>query len=538
MIKKLNNSDWIKRGIEYINISKPQCPFCQQEVPPITLELLNAYFDETYEQKKNHVTSLIEQYELFYNKIISEIESINLAQSPFINYGIFDDKSSVLLGVLRENFNSAQRKSVHLSEIISFTEIDSHIKDFTDFIESINTSIKENNTVFNNITAEQNLLKKQTWAYIVKTELQEVIDSFLSQKTKLLKTKQGLTDGILKDQERIDGVIKKIEVIESNQTSTTPTINAINKLLRSYGFKNFELKPAEDNLHYTLVRDSGDNARTTLSEGEKTFITFLYYYNLVRGSNTSSGITNDRIVVFDDPISSLDSDILFIVSSLIKELMEDVRTNKNNIKQMFFLTHNIYFHKELTFNTSRNIQSTLTEETFWLVRKKEKTSSLEKCVSNPIKTSYDLLWSELRREDINYSTIQNTMRRILENYFKILGGMDVKKLECYFDGIEKIAFRSLVSWVNDGSHFAVDDLYVSQDEETIRKHLVIFQKIFEYSQHDAHYKMMMGEYYKPLNIENENSAIETSDSANDEIAPNVIPLEDNSNTAPKNDIPF
>lgn len=66
------------------------------------------------------------------------------------------------------------------------------------------------------------------------------------------------------------------------------------------------------------------------------------------------------------------------------------------------------------------------EETFWIVRKRGLLSELEKYPSNPIKTSYELLWSEVRRSDRSNHTIQNTLRRILENYFKILGGLDLE----------------------------------------------------------------------------------------------------------------
>jgi wobble nucleotide-excising tRNase len=36
-----------------------------------------------------------------------------------------------------------------------------------------------------------------------------------------------------------------------------------------------------------------------------------------------SGMTADRIIVFYDPVSSLDSDVLFIVSSLIKRVLDE-----------------------------------------------------------------------------------------------------------------------------------------------------------------------------------------------------------------------
>ncbi|MEL0587517.1 MAG: AAA family ATPase [Candidatus Thiodiazotropha sp. (ex. Lucinoma kazani)] len=137
-------------------------------------------------------------------------------------------------------------------------------------------------------------------------------------------------------------------------------------------------------------------------------------------------MTNDRVVVFDDPVSSLDSDILFIVGSLIKGLFDEVRAGTGHIKQVFVLTHNVYFHKEITFNPKRR-DVAMNEETFWIVRKPAHVTKVEKYSSNPIKTSYELLWSEVRNPDRSNLTIQNTLRRILENYFKILGGVEPRR---------------------------------------------------------------------------------------------------------------
>jgi wobble nucleotide-excising tRNase len=244
-----------------------------------------------------------------------------------------------------------------------------------------------------------------------------------------------------------------------------------------------------------LIRADGSEAKHTLSEGEKTFVTFLYFYHLLKGSDSESGMTTDRIVVIDDPVSSLDSDILFIVSSLIKGLFDEVRSGTGHIKQIFVLTHNVYFHKEVTFNPKRRGSALKDEETFWVVRKADLASKVESHDSNPINTSYELLWAEVRREDRSILTIQNTLRRILENYFKILGGVDPVELCAKFEGKEKLICNSLFSWVNDGSHFAHDDLYVTIDHAMVENYLQVFRKIFEKSEHSAHYKMMMGDAF-------------------------------------------
>jgi len=248
-------------------------------------------------------------------------------------------------------------------------------------------------------------------------------------------------------------------------------------------------------MHYKLIRPDGIEAKETLSEGEKTFVTFLYFYHLLQGSESSTGISENRVVVFDDPVSSLDSDILFVVSSLIKDVLTKIKDNEGSIKQVFIMTHNVYFHKEVSFCRNRSNNLPLKEETFWIVRKIGLASKLEKYDINPITTSYNLLWAEVRRVPRGSLTIQNTLRKILENYFKILGGHDFDDLCAKFYGNDKIICQSLTSWVQDGSHYANDDLYISITDTTIETYLRVFKEIFEKSGHDNHYKMMMGEKY-------------------------------------------
>ena len=137
----------------------------------------------------------------------------------------------------------------------------------------------------------------------------------------------------------------------------------------------------------------------------------------------------------------------------------------------------------------------MNEETFWIVRRPGQISKLDKHPTNPIKTSYELLWAEVRRSDRSNLAIQNTLRRILENYFKILGGIEFDELCAMFEGSEKTICQSLCSWVHDGSHYAHDDLYVTIDDSVVENYLNVFRAIFTKSNHSAHYKMMMGDAF-------------------------------------------
>ena len=175
-----------------------------------------------------------------------------------------------------------------------------------------------------------------------------------------------------------------------------------------------------------------------------------------------------------------------------------MRDESSSIKQVFVLTHNIYFHKEITFNKRRSGTDALQDETFWIIRKSAERSELVASVENPIKSSYELLWREVRQKPPSEAAMQNVMRRILEHYFKFFGGITPEEIIEKFEGQEKMICGSLLSWINDGSHFANDDLFMSCDPGRVDRYLMVFQRIFEESGHDGHYKMMMGDAYVAL----------------------------------------
>ena len=351
-----------------------------------------------------------------------------------------------------------------------------------------------------NLPQERSALTSQVWKYVLE-ELNPDLTAYRTMRDGLDKAITALTEQITAATTDKTKKASEIRELEKQITSVQPTIVAINALLVSFGFCGFSLAKTASGTSYKLIRSNGSDAKETLSEGEKTFITFLYFYHLLKGSVSDSGMTTDRVVVFDDPVSSLDSDILFIVGSLIKGLFDEVRLRTGHIKQIFVLTHNVYFHKEVTYNRKRPSNGMLNEETFWIVKKSGLVSNLAAQTTNPIKTSYELLWSEVRKPERSNLAIQNTLRRILENYFKILGGIELDELCAMFDGREKIICKSLCSWVHDGSHYAHDDLYVSIDDSTVENYLKVFKEIFVKARHEGHYKMMMGDAFADESVQ-------------------------------------
>ena len=495
MIKKLGNSDWVREGRTFFAKNDSVCPFCQQTTEVSFAISLNEYFDDAFEADSSAIEKLITNYTSDSERLQQQIASVIVNPSKFLDVEKLKTEKELLDSRIIINTQKLATKKKEPSQIIELESISNVVSTISDLISTANVLITEHNKTVSNLTQEKRNLTAQVWKYLLNVDLKTDLADYDVKENALSKAIEGLNSSLTAESTNMKSKTLEIQELEKDTTSIQPTIDEINKLLASFGFRGFLLAKGENGKSYKLVRKDRSDAQHSLSEGEKTFVTFLYFYHLLKGGHSESGTTNDRIVVFDDPVSSLDSDILFVVSSLIKGLFDEVRSGKGQIKQVFIFTHNVYFHKEITFKPGRDKKNTLPEESFWIIRKPDLLSKLEKHDKNPITTSYDLLWQEVRRPDRSNLTIQNSLRKILENYFKILGGVNPDDICAKFDGKEKFVCNSLFSWVNDGSHFASDDLFVSVDSAMVDTYLNVFKSIFIKTDQIAHYKMMMGDAY-------------------------------------------
>lgn len=501
LIKKLGNSDWVQQGLEYFGKLDDQCPFCQQDTNADFRQSLESYFDESYVADIASVDELLERYEASVGILLDEYSASSILNSTFLEVDAFEKSLLALKLALGSNVDHIKNKKREPSTPITLKNTKSLFEAVDVHVEAANKKVQANNDTLHNLDAREKELCAQVWRRLLEDskllygKYKKDIGDLDAAVDKLSKQIETRTNELAAKNAEIEECERKI-------TSIKPTIDEINKLLKSFGFANFYLIESSKSGFYEVRRPDGNDAKETLSEGEKSFITFLYFYYLVRGSFSASGATTDRIVVFDDPVSSLDADILFIVCNLIKGIVNEMREGAGNIKQVFVLTHNIYFHKEITFNKKRSGGDPLQDETFWVVRKFTDRSELVLCSENPIKSSYELLWREVRQKPPSESGIQNAMRRILEHYFKFYGGVKPESIVEKFDGQDKLVCGTLLSWINDGSHFASDDLYLSCDPGQVDRYLSVFQRIFEESGHGGHYKMMMGDDYVVLPVVN------------------------------------
>ncbi|GAA8903589.1 AAA family ATPase [Helicobacter pylori] len=446
LIKKLSNEDWVAQGREYLSKDGNACPFCQQKT--ITEEFkkqLESYFDTSYQESTDTIKKMKEDYTSRTAEVLEQLDKIvetEQKNQQIKNTESFKRIIEILRSKINGNWQKMHDKSKEMSRSFKLGSTKNEIKEIRDLIDTANQQIANHNEMIKDIKNQKEICKEQTWKFLV-NEFKSDIQKYNKKDCGLEKGINNLEKQISENQEKIKKLENEIRELEKNMVSIKPIVNKINALLKGYGFTNFSLACTEDEKSYRIQRENGQLVGETLSEGEVTFITFLYYYHLTKGSLKENDISKNKVLVIDDPISSLDSNILFIVSVLVKELMKEAMKEKTNIKQVIILTHNTYFYKEITleYDLKRYHQG---KYSFWIIRKDNNVSKIEKFEKNPVKNSYELLWQEVRlakekqakENNISWVSLQNVMRRIIEYYFRILDGIKYNDLRC-FENIEE-----------------------------------------------------------------------------------------------------
>lgn len=490
LIGRLGNSDWVKQGIKYLAEADGPCPFCQQQAPAELLEDLNAFFDEQYEADLASIDLLAASYEQAVNAVIPRIRALIATPHRFVDAEVLGERFAALKIAFELNIERIKAKRKEPSSVVELDATAELTAAITAVVAAANEATEQYNATIRNLASEKSALTTQIWRFVVE-ERRTDLETYETSAGKLQRAIDGMRSSIADKTTRRADLKRQLSAIEETITSVRPTVDSINRILGQYGFSNFRLEVAgERGDMYRIVRQDGSEAAHSLSEGERSFITFLYFYHQMAGSISATGTAVEKIVVFDDPVSSLDADVLFVVSALIRKVVSDVRENVGNVRQVFVLTHNIYFHKEVSFDRDRRGQAR-SFETFWIVRKRDNVSSLTRYDYNPVKTSYELLWDEVRNPDRPNLTIQNTMRRIVEHYLIVLGGLKQDEIVAAFEGRDSQICASLFSWINDGSHSAQDDIYVAVDDNAVESYLRVFRAVFERTGHGAHFRMMM-----------------------------------------------
>lgn len=507
LINELNNRSWVEQGISFISDGSEKCPFCQNDTINKDLKSqFEKYFDVAYKEKIEQIKA----FQITYNTLVGEFQQeVKNIQDVYNPSNALSNLYISIGELLSSNNNLFLDKLQSPNHKLALAKLSSLKENMSLIIKSIN----DNNMDFQELDANRTKLLSDIWRYMAQKCVNKVKE-FDTWTQKSNSTIESIKSSINNLQAKNMLIKEEIEVLRGQTSNTTQAVENINSILKHSGFAGFEIKEKEkvNNISlYYLSRNGNDNPDKnifkTLSEGEKNFIAFLYFYQLCLGTDDIDNKKDkNKIIVIDDPVSSLDNQSLFIVSSLIHQLIRQKDKTKagkqeflhQNIKQVFIFTHNLYFYKEIAFER----RPTCTD--FWnhqISKINNKTSIIGER-NKTITDDYSLLWNTLHELSKNIPAdksqnimIANLMRRTIDSYVNFLGiGKDCWSaiMEDTDDPMYYIK-SAFIGAINDESHGVTPFDSLHYHKITIEQPQIlfdVFKSIFE-NIGVEHYNMMM-----------------------------------------------
>ena len=477
LISMLQNADWVRQGMQYFPQDNDQiCPFCQQPTLTISLqEEIKNYFDKTYEEKVDALKRLQNCYALNFNDYKNENQD-NDTIRRFI---------SELKEIFNENTNLIRDKIARPAQSVSLKSTTEKIEEINGLIEEENKKIREFNQKLADKQNTIEALKTEFWN-IQRKEYDKDITDYQNIDRKLEKEKQDIGNEIKTLEDNIKQQNQIISECQKQTFNIDQKIEEINKHLLDFGIEDFKIARHDEN-YYRIQRDHEDSKTKfkSLSEGEKTVISFLYFVELCKGKESSDD-TKEKIVVIDDPISSLSHMCVFNIAVLLKDLFDK---KDLSFLQFFVFTHNLYFYNELVGSIAiRNGKPKKCQKLF-RVMKKDNISVIVKLEPGEIQNEYQAYWSIINDKE-NKFTMANAMRNIVEYFFGFVENKSIDEILKDNDELKKNKYGAFKRYINRESHS--DQMNVSDykdfDCEIFKD---AFEKMFEVSGYKKHYDKMI-----------------------------------------------
>ncbi|MDR2748713.1 MAG: AAA family ATPase [Bifidobacteriaceae bacterium] len=225
-------------------------------------------------------------------------------------------------------------------------------------------------------------------------------------------------DQIKLEKER-KSVLQNIKTLVDEKSSVKDFCDFLNDVLHGLN-SNLKLK-IQGNDYVIKTRDDTNLAIKDISEGEKNMLMLLFFYFELFNDNKQKDFKKEiKLIIIDDPISSLDNHNSFYVLDLIRKIL-----NLKENFQLFIFTHswdnfcNLTFGKKGAENNFR----------FFEVYKNfdgESQLKTQKCLTKPYKYNFIKLLEFSEKKDASQFTdceiyhYPNLLRIVLEEYISFI----------------------------------------------------------------------------------------------------------------------
>lgn len=487
LIETLGNSDWVNTGIKYVHIDgeKGVCPFCQQKtITQNFLEQINAYFDESYHRDKSQIEQMISRYDAEIKKATDFFNAIKDDSFLEKNKAEIESLSANLISVLEHNLNTLREKEKTPSIQVSLQPINEIIESINSIIKNANNEITLYNQRIADIKGSKSKIRDSFWC-LMRKEYNSVVELYVANEKAY---EQSVKNAQKELQTKTSEINTNTALIEENRKKTVNIDEAVENIkngLIDIGITDFTIeKYSEEEALYRLKReDLDEDVFKTLSEGEKMVISFLYFIELCKGESTAEKASNKKIVVIDDPISSLSHIYVFNIGRLIHN--EFLRTKKYD--QLFILTHSLYFFYELTNTNHKERKET---QKLFRICKNTESSYFEDMKYEDIQNDYQAYWHIIKDEKQSPALIANCMRNVMEYFFNFVEKQDFAQV-FQRPELQENRYMAFNRYMNRESHSKGQNIFDIKEfnYDSFRE---AFKKVFETEGYIDHYNKMIG----------------------------------------------
>lgn len=353
LVKDAVLNRWVKDGRQHHKDKLDKCAFCGSAITEERWKELDSHFDEESEKLEKEIDALLLEIQqqisalnnclsinktVFYAKYYKDIDRL----IAFRQYVI--DSIKLELGKISEQLTKRKNDLLNTKPFTSVKNNNRRLEWCWQIFENIRTQANTYSTLLGDEQSEAKRLLR----------LREVSDfaNSIQYSTEALRIDGLKTISDTKAQEKagidlkIQNQIKAIEDKERLMNDEEKGALKVNEYLNNFfGHDFLTLKALEEpdqlgskKIRFEIIRN-GKKAHH-LSEGECSLIAFCYFMAKLEDVETKG---SKPIIWIDDPISSLDSNHIFFVYSLINSEI----VAKQDFEQLFISTHNLDFLKYL-----------------------------------------------------------------------------------------------------------------------------------------------------------------------------------------------
>lgn len=335
---------WVESGLP-IHKDKETCEFCGNPLDEHRLAELKAHFSKDLSDHKKMIDALFTRVE---NAIINFAMPAEAELNAKFRASFKAGQSSAKAAI--EEYNDAinalaadlKRKMESPFVVADPRPIVDNLEDkVRASLNEINQAIKSHNLIVDNFPKEKNA----SIARLKKHFVQQFLDAFNmdTQNVKLERLDRNMKKFDSCSQKLQTEVLRLKAIISEAQQGREEINQRLETLMGAEGVQISVIKVG-DQERFQLVRRDGAVAKH-LSEGEKTAIAFAFFLTKLKELKPEE--LKVAIVYIDDPISSLDSNHIFQVTAMIKEVFFHQEKEggpwTTRCGQTFFSTHNFEF---------------------------------------------------------------------------------------------------------------------------------------------------------------------------------------------------